>query len=509
MKKLLMSAFFAFSFGISVFGQQLSYFDENWQPTTKENMSYYRESYKQDHATLVKDFYKNGVLQMEGKAIDTTPGKEVFDGKVTWYFPDGKPQSIVSYKNGEISGEVKSYDEKGRIVEDFVYQSPENMTGKSFLYRDLENGVSYNSISETKNGELRYVKAFKSNDNPLGYETFYKEDGTHETKYYNEKGKHIGSLKIDKDWKTTGVEVTFDYTDFHISRIDRFGKNGEVESYESYYSNGAKAQEYIKKNKEATKITYDLMGKQIGKLISKIGDGSEYMREYSGEDYSFSYTDMTISSVTKYSNYKIESLKSFNNEGQLVEFSNFEDDLLKDSTYYNPDGSVKGKLMYKDGAAYDGDFYSENLISKYKDGILQESRSLDQSTGKLIYETKFDPMLKVHNTKIYDQNEKLRFSYKKFESDDYTFSAEILQFKNGKQISKAVVNDGILVDGKIRYQDYLGEVEQEAKGNWLFIRKFTQDNIMYMETKELIKIDSDEYYRPTSNIYEETLLSVY
>jgi len=47
MKKLLLSAFFAVSFSISVFGQEITYFDEDWQPTKKENMSYYREAYKQ------------------------------------------------------------------------------------------------------------------------------------------------------------------------------------------------------------------------------------------------------------------------------------------------------------------------------------------------------------------------------------------------------------------------------------------------------------------------------
>ena len=509
MKKLLMSAFFVLSFGISAFGQQLSYFDENWQPSTKEKMSYYRESYKQDNGTLIKDFYKNGVLQMEGNAIDTKPGKERYHGKVTWYFPNGKPESIANYNNGEVTGEMKSYDEDGRILEDYNYTNKGKLNGKSYVYSDVELGIAFNNISETKNGELSYVKAFKSNDNPLGFETFYKEDGSQETKYYNEKGKLIGTGKVDKDLKTTGTEVTFDLLDFHINRIIRYDKNGDIKGYEAFYSNGVKAEEYIKKSKEAIKINYDKEGKQIGKLTSKFDNNLQSMQEYSGQNVNLDYETMKITSITQYNNYKIESLKNFNSDGQLVAFSNFENELLKDSTYYHPDGTVKGKMIYKEGEVYDGEVYSDDLFSKYKNGILLESQTLNQTTGKLVQETKFDSKLNVYNTKVYDENGKLKFSYKKFESENDNLNAEIIQFKNGKQISKATVNEGILVNGKIRYKDNIGETEQEAKGNWLFTRKFTEDNIMYIETKELRKVDSDEYYRPTSYINDEALLNSY
>ncbi|MGL6125763.1 MAG: membrane-binding protein, partial [Chryseobacterium artocarpi] len=84
MKKLFTSALLALVLSINVYAQERTYFDENWDKTTKENMEYYRETTAKGKLTLIKDFYKNGTLQMEGLASDTTPSNEVFDGKVTW-----------------------------------------------------------------------------------------------------------------------------------------------------------------------------------------------------------------------------------------------------------------------------------------------------------------------------------------------------------------------------------------------------------------------------------------
>ncbi|QPQ50685.1 hypothetical protein H3Z85_14780 [Chryseobacterium indologenes] len=83
MKKLFTSAFIALVLSMNVYGQEKTYFDENWEKTTQDKMEYYRESTSKGKLTLIKDFYKNGTLQMEGLASDTTPGNEVFDGKVT------------------------------------------------------------------------------------------------------------------------------------------------------------------------------------------------------------------------------------------------------------------------------------------------------------------------------------------------------------------------------------------------------------------------------------------
>ncbi|WP_300668788.1 hypothetical protein [Soonwooa sp.] len=508
MKKLLMSAFFAISFGMSVFGQQITYFDEDWQPTKKENMSYYREAYKQGQETLIKDFYKNGTLQMEGVASDATPGKEVYNGKVTWYYPDGKPQSIAEFKKGELNGVSKGYDTHGRITEDVVYKGEGKMSGKYYQYKDEEYGVGYNSITEMKDGDAVYAKVFESEANPMGYESYYKNGSEVETKYFGKNGKALGSRKIDSDGKVKGIEVNFGYDPFRISRIDNYDNNGEVKSYETYYISGEKSQEYTKKNKEASKVIFDKAGKQLAKINYKTNADLDYLMEYSGEDYTFAYDSDLVSTITKYDNFKTVNVKNYDQNGKLKEQINYDGDNIKEAVYYNPDQSVRSKLAYVDGNPSDGTMYGDNSVSKYEKGILVYEMQTYPESGNTFYETKYDPVLKTFNTSVYDENKNLTYTYKKFDGD-YSFSAEVTQYKKGKAISKATINDGLLVHGKIRYKDYSSETEQEVKDKWLYTRRYNDNGVLFLETKELLKIEGDEYYRPSSYFYEDYLIGKY
>ncbi|MFW2134674.1 hypothetical protein ACK2M7_00060 [Chryseobacterium sp. TY4] len=505
MKKILLSAFFAVSFSISVFGQEITYFDQDWQPTKKENMSYYREAYKQGQETLIKDFYKNGTLQMEGTAIDATPGSEVYNGKVTWYYPDGKPQSIAEFKNGDFSGISKDYDTKGRVTQDIVFSGEGKMTGKVYSYSDKELETEYNTVTEYKNGDVVYYRVFLSEDNPMGYESFYKDGMESETKFYGPKAKLIGTRKMDGDYKIKGIDVSFAYNPFRISRVDHYDKNGEIKSYETYYVTGEKAQEYSKKNKEASKITFNKEGKQIAKINYKTNPDLSYLMEYSGEDYTFGYDNDAVESISVYDNFKTKSVKNFDEAGKLKDETLYDEDMIKEVIYYNPDQSVKSKLIYVDGSPSDGEMYDNNVTSKYEKGIMVYSKATFPETGNTAYESKYDPVLKTFNTNVYDENKNLIYSYKRFEGS-YNFSGEVTQYKKGKQISKATVNEGVLVHGKLRYKDYNGETEQEVKDKWLYTRKYTDKGLMFSESKELLKIEDDEYYQPTSYIYEEFLL---
>lgn len=509
MKKVLLTAFVVLSFSISVFAQKPIYLDENWQPTIKENMSFYREIIKQGSATLVKDFYKNGKLQMQGTAVDATLNNEIWDGEVTWYYANGKPQSTRHFKNGEAVGITKSYDEKGRVIEDFVYNEDGSFMGSSRTYYDPEVGNNSNVITEYKNGEMTYMKVYKNDINKLGYETFFKEYPISETKFYDEAGKVIGVKKMDKNYVTTGINIDYGYEDFFMRRIDRYNKKGEVDAYEIFYKSGKKAQEYKAKNKEAVKLTYDAAGKQIGKLVYKFNDELQYLREYNGEDISLAQNDDVIEGIIVYKNYEVQSNKIFDSTGKIKEFTAYENGDISAVTYYNADGSVEGKLIYQDGQPYDGESFNTNTYEKYKKGKLVSSKITRYDSEVLHYETSFDDKLQVYETKIYDEDSKLTYSYKRFDDDLYNFNAEIIQYKNGKQIAKATVNNSILVDGKISYKDYDGVTQMEVKDKWLITKKYNENNVMISESKELISLSSDEYYQPKSVIYEDFLKSTY
>ena len=110
--------------------QKIIYFDSEWNEIkNKKEASYYREVAKQGELYLIKDYYINGALQMEGTAVDDTPNREVFEGKVTWYFPDGKVEMVSNFKNGNLLGESKLYNANGKLLQDMVYDGRNNYSG--------------------------------------------------------------------------------------------------------------------------------------------------------------------------------------------------------------------------------------------------------------------------------------------------------------------------------------------------------------------------------------------
>ena len=69
MKKLLLLLVTTCTFAF-ISAHERIYFDSSWAETTKDNAVYYRETSKEGNLTQIKDYYKNGTLQMEGLASD-------------------------------------------------------------------------------------------------------------------------------------------------------------------------------------------------------------------------------------------------------------------------------------------------------------------------------------------------------------------------------------------------------------------------------------------------------
>ena len=141
MKRFFIVSAFALCQGIYSQSQGAIYFDEEWNIIKdKKKASFYRETTQQGDYYLIKDYYINGTLQMEGKASDKTPNQEVFEGKVTWYYPDGKVSTVSHFSKGAQVGEHKSYQEDGRISQDFIYKNYAVFSGKSYGYEnDYQN----------------------------------------------------------------------------------------------------------------------------------------------------------------------------------------------------------------------------------------------------------------------------------------------------------------------------------------------------------------------------------
>ena len=147
MKKIVTSAIFVLIMNIHAGAQEKIYFDENWEKTTQNKMEFSRETEPKGKLTLIRDFYKNGTPQMEGLVSDATPGSEVYEGKITWYNPDGKVMSTGTFSGGNQVGPAQSFDEQGRILEDLVYKEDGSFTGKIYTYKNPEEMSFYNVVT--------------------------------------------------------------------------------------------------------------------------------------------------------------------------------------------------------------------------------------------------------------------------------------------------------------------------------------------------------------------------
>ena len=161
MKNTLKLIGFIFFFCTAVlYAQEKIYFDSLWVVTTKDKAAFYRETTPEKEFTRIKDFYKNGTLQMEGLASDTTPSSEIFEGKVTWYYPNGKTQIISNFSKGMPIGEQKSYDEKGRVLSDLFYRDSEKYDGVTYSYSDTYEYNYGNTLTHYKNGKFIKIENF-------------------------------------------------------------------------------------------------------------------------------------------------------------------------------------------------------------------------------------------------------------------------------------------------------------------------------------------------------------
>lgn len=157
-----------------------TYFSESWKPTIERNAKYYRKSYKKaKRQYVVKDYYMDGTIQMEGVYKDRKLKKR--NGFFTYYHENGKKHMEGNFVKNKRVGEWSWWYEGGNLEE----------KGK-FDTKGLATGYwkNYHEESGNMDSEGSYVKG--------------KKDGT--WKYYFEN-KQISS----KEKFSNGVLLDFDF----------------------------------------------------------------------------------------------------------------------------------------------------------------------------------------------------------------------------------------------------------------------------------------------------------
>ena len=502
MKKIVTSAIFVLIMNIHAGAQEKIYFDENWEKTTQNKMEFYRETEPKGKLTLIRDFYKNGTPQMEGLVSDATPGSEVYEGKITWYNPDGKVMSTGTFSGGNQVGPAQSFDEQGRILEDLVYKEDGSFTGKIYTYKNPEEMSYYNVVTTYETPDRFKSIVYDEDRKGIRYETINdSEKELFETKFYGENGKYIGTNRLGD----SGDKITVEYYQdpMKVSKIEKQNKDGKVIEIVIYSKNGRILQEEKKNKKEGYQKTYDETGKQIGYLTYIYDKELDYYTPQDGEEYQFNYDFLSYIAVNVYEKGQAVLKKYFDEDGKLSSEQVLSDEITQEIRYYNPDGTRKGILTYKEDMPYNGTLYEGLIEQHYKDGLLVYSKSL-RVEGNLKAETKINADHTAYNSTVYDEKGAITYTYSYPLEENGGFTAQIVQYVNGKAATKAVVKEGILQSGKIKYKSEYGFKEQERSGKWVLLKIFSPEGKLLQESKILAETEENDLYSPLNLLITES-----
>lgn len=154
MKKII-SLFFVFV-AINVLAQDTitTYFDRHWNKTYSDKASYFRNAYLNKDLGLwvVKDYYIDGKIQMEGLYLDKKLKKQT--GEAVFYHYNGNISAKGQYSDGKKEGIWKYYyfnaniKQEGKMVsgkQDSLwnfYDRTGFFAGKAYFINDKEEGES-------------------------------------------------------------------------------------------------------------------------------------------------------------------------------------------------------------------------------------------------------------------------------------------------------------------------------------------------------------------------------
>jgi antitoxin component YwqK of YwqJK toxin-antitoxin module len=236
-----------------------AYLDSLWNEATEANHKYYRIIESYDSTTElynIKDFYKSGVLQMEGHS--KTKDDYTKEGEVAFYYENGNKKSKTNYIKSRLIGRDEQWYENGLKKSEGQYF--ESQTGfltnykmdqywtnegkqivtdgaglfeiKNDKFSDsgtIKNGLKEGEWTGTYNTNCTYTENYKEREIVSGiskdadgnkYTYTLLETKPEPIKGINDFYKHIGrNFRIPKEYKSQNGKI---YTTFIVD------KNGEI-----------------------------------------------------------------------------------------------------------------------------------------------------------------------------------------------------------------------------------------------------------------------------------------
>lgn len=207
---------------------KIVYLDSNFLETKSSDYKFYRiiKDYQleKDSYTIL-DYYKSGVLQMEGKSLK----KDLVlrDGEFLFYYENGNKKNSMFYLNGKPIGIHLSYYENGNLKEEGEYTVNQKDAFKSYKINQYWNENKQHLIID---GNGAYSCGNEDYTETGTYKDGYK-DGVFEGK--NSKQSTSYSEKYENGKFISGTRIFADNTTKDYSEMEKKPepKNGYTDFY--------------------------------------------------------------------------------------------------------------------------------------------------------------------------------------------------------------------------------------------------------------------------------------
>ncbi len=500
MKKILFFTSIFFSFYIYSQSKDIIYFDKDWKETTKVNAAFYRPLPMNavGNYQLVRDYYINGKLQMQGYSLKnnideligdvyyydnnnveniSTKVVEGINGTFFFYYQDGKLWKMTTYKNGTLNGNTTYYFKDGTIMFNGLYDNGNCISGSISYDTKLS---SYFSLKKNEQEKQITKIIYWENSKQVAQKQIILLQ-----KYGR---KLIGLQNFDKSGKLIQklTEKEFRKNNSYYSESISDGILFEYYIKQGYAINLRSENHYLNDKRNGVSINYDVSGKILNKLIFKndlpvsglleqklnynLFVSSNYMNSFKeGEEIAKTDKDSIIATgiykLGKPFNGRFLVANESNNEteNQLQNYNNFKLDGLQqvlDSQHEiiesyvlknnKKEGivtiikdEIRSEIVYKNDLPFDGNLKYKNSETIYKKGFLISETTFRNADPSQISEKKEyenGKIMKVLSSSFYisDLSDKITRQYMQFiktkENED-KFQGFVGNYKDEKPFS--------------------------------------------------------------------------
>jgi antitoxin component YwqK of YwqJK toxin-antitoxin module len=192
------------------------YLDSTWNETASENYKYFRiikDYYSDKELYVIKDYYKSGVLQMEGTSMTKDANSK--EGGFIFYYENGNKKAVTNYIKSRPNGKNFEWYENGnKKLEGEYIEDEKTFVGELKIFqfwnsKDVQTVVNgngdYEETSEYFYASGKIKEGFKDGlwegyDKKIGYK--FSEN------YENQKlisGVSVDSNKVSRNYKVVEV----------------------------------------------------------------------------------------------------------------------------------------------------------------------------------------------------------------------------------------------------------------------------------------------------------------